>query len=287
VNGGSHTLVGSVAEVRLKGNTILADTGHAGAVSLSGALYPSTLAGQPAVAVQAGAATNPSVALAPTANFVQSSTSAPTATSIASNLGHPVDFVLTRVTVETSAQGSFTPTTAGTRVFLFDGTLESLSGASITDGAGGVAIPGLGGISGTNNSTSGFASVGAGFTPVGGTTTAVTVNTPSSTGAGGVGAPAGLPAPAPDVTGVQDRSTQDAAGGEAPSGQPGDDEVLFGTRASAQADLGRGGSVSGSAINVFKRRYRVATSSSDAVCMPGAVQPVPVEGKPARECPVK
>ncbi len=281
VAGGGSTLVNSLAEVRLRNNLLLAEQGQAGEVRVRGALFPSTLAGQPAAAVQNGAITNPSFSAVSEAVFVQAAGG--TGASFNSN-ARPTDFVLSRVTVDTSAQGSFTPTTAGTRVFMFDGLIESLNGASITDSVGGVVVPGLGGISGNNNSSTGFASVGAGFAPVGGSATAVVVSPPSSTGVGGVSAPSasgGLPS-----LGVDDRSAQDSTpAGMSVPGQPGQVEVAFSTRAAAQADMGRGGSVPGSAVNVFKRSYKVATTTSGTVCAPDAVQQTPAAGAEARDCP--
>jgi hypothetical protein len=43
--------------------------------------------------------------------------------------------------------------------------------------------------------------------------------------------------------------------------------------------------VPGSAVNVIKRRYRVATASASTVCAPEAVQQAPAQGKPERDCP--
>ncbi|MBC7992105.1 MAG: filamentous hemagglutinin N-terminal domain-containing protein, partial [Rhizobacter sp.] len=170
VNGGGATLVGSLAEVRLRNPLLLAEPGRAAHVGVRGALFPSTLAGQPAAAVQNGAVTNPSFVEVNEAVFVQAAGG--TGASFNASL-RPTDFVLSRVTVQTSAQGAFTPTTLGTRVFVYDGLIESLNGASITDGVGGVVIPGMGGITGNNNSSAGFAGVGAGFAPVGGSATPV------------------------------------------------------------------------------------------------------------------
>jgi filamentous hemagglutinin family protein len=182
----------------------------------------------------------------------------------------------------------------GTRVFVYDGVIKVANGASITDSNSGVAIPGLGGIPGFNNSTVGFAGVGAGFGSLaGGTTTATGAGGASGQGVGGVTIPAaqtgtGTPPPAaPTPSGEVEVAVLPVAGDTTAPGVPaGQGDVLFGVGPAAQADLGRGGAVPGSAVNVFKRRYKVATAApSSTVCAPDAVQTAPADGAPVRDCP--
>lgn len=290
IEGGRTTGLGSVAEVRFRSALTLAERGQAGDVRVSGALFPSTLAGQPAAAVQTGALANPALASVTNAFWFQPA-GASGANLLPNGLNRPADFVLSRVTVDTTAPGSPTTTTAGTRVFMYDGLIETLNGLTITDSVGGVVVPGLGGISGGNNSSTGFASVGAGFAPVGGSATAVAVGQPTSAGAGGVSAPVGQSGTGTAPPGSEPSGSAGGlpvlpvAGSDEGPAAAGEGEVLFSVRAASQADLGRGAAVPGSAFNVFKRRYKVATAPAGSVCAPDAVQPTPVEGKPERECP--
>ena len=48
--------------------------------------------------------------------------------------------------------------------------------------------------------------------------------------------------------------------------------------------VGRGSAVPGSAVNVFKRLYKLATAPSGIVCAPEAVQQAPGEGDVGRNC---
>jgi hypothetical protein len=139
----------------------------------------------------------------------------------------------------------------------------------------------------------GFAGVGAGFGSLaGGTAGSTGAGSASGQGAGGATAPAGQTGsgtpPPPEPTTPTDNSIPvlPVAGIDgAPSTELGEGEVLFGVRAASQADLGRGSAVPGSAFNVFKRRYRLGTSSTSAVCAPESLQPVkPADGKTERDC---
>lgn len=209
--------------------------------------------------------------------------------------GIPQTFYLSGV--QSDALSSVTAAArAGTRVFVYDGVINTSNGAAITDSNTGVAIPGLGGIPGFNNSTVGFAGVGAGFGSLaGGTAGSTGVGGSSGQGAGGVSIPGGqtgtgtAPPPPPSTTTAtfDDRTAQDAAtDGLNVAGGPGLPDLVFGVRPAAEADFGRGASVQGSAINVFKRRYRLATAPSGTVCAPDSVQPTaPADGQAARECP--
>lgn len=188
-----------------------------------------------------------------------------------------------------------TGTRPGTRVFVYDGVINGAGGAFAFDSNTGVAIPGASGIPGFNNSTVGFAGVGAGFGSLGnGTAGSTGVGSTSGQSVGGATIPGGLtgtgtPPPAPVV---EDRSTQDVANTTAPSpdttGRPGGTDLAFSVGPAAEADLGRGTSVPGSAVNVFKRLYRLATSSSPGVCAPGVVQQTSsAEGGASRDCAAK
>ncbi len=179
-------------------------------------------------------------------------------------------YSVSSVIVESSSNGRYPSTESGTRVVVFDGTLESQVGRATADSGGGPFVPGLAGTSGSrNSSTTTFTSVGAG--------PATVASVPLPPGAG--------PAPTPRdggpfvaVTDVDARPEQDArrqAEQPVTSGRPAfadeDGTVEVGQRPAAQADFGRGAGVSGAAANVFKRRYRIATTSDDTVCAPGAL----------------
>jgi len=237
--------------------------------------------------VQTGSAVNAVIQTPTTANFIQGSNGVGADTT-----GLAADVLLSRVTVDTSASGSFSTTPAGTRVFIFDGLIETVGSRAINDTVGGIAVPGFGAIGGTNNSSAGFAGVGAGFGALaGGTAGAAGSGAASGQGVGGVTVPAGqsgggtAPASADNTPGTV--PVLPVAGtDETASVAASDGDVLFGTRASAQADLGRGGAVPGSAFNVFKYRYRLGKSSTSAVCAPESLQQAkPTDGKTERDCP--
>ena len=64
------------------------------------------------------------------------------------------------------------------------------------------------------------------------------------------------------------------------------DELLaIGSRPAAQADLGRGGASSGSATNVFRKRYPIAHTLDDSVCGGADLQATSAGATPARACP--
>lgn len=206
--------------------------------------------------------------------------------------GAPRTFQIEGVVVDAvSAARPGMGTLVGTRLFAYDGVIETSNGSRTFDGNTGVAIPGLNGIAGFNNSTVGFAGVGAGFGAVGGGSAGSTgAGSASGQGVAGASIPSGLSGGGA-LPVFEDRSAQDAGSGKPPTAAdaavPGATDLAFGVRAAAEADLGRGMAVPGSAVNVFKRRYRVATSSNAAVCAPDAVQPAPAQGGAARECAPK
>ncbi|WOB06598.1 filamentous hemagglutinin N-terminal domain-containing protein [Piscinibacter gummiphilus] len=280
--------LGTTAIVRLS-SPALSRPGTADGVALSGGVLTST--GSTTGALQSSATIAPNYELL-VPRFLQ-----PTpfgALQPLNPLSEPRTFQVTNVLADAVSTASST-TRVGTRVFVYDGVIDTSNGTRTFDSNTGVAIPGLGGIPGFNNSTVGFAGVGAGFGAVGnGTAGSTGVGSTSGQGVTGATIPGGLSGTgtAPPLPVVEDRSTQDVANGGANSpeatGQPGSTELAFSVRPAAEADLGRGQSVPGSAVNVFKRLYRLATSSSPGVCAPGVVQQAPSpEGGTGRDCPAK
>ena len=286
--GGSENRQQSTVTLRLGAPMFFTPPGgQAHDIAVRGALYPATLSVPSTQGVQTGSAVNAVIQTPTTANFIQGSNGVGADTT-----GLAADVLLSRVTVDTSASGSFSTTTAGTRVFIFDGLIETVGSRAINDTVGGIAVPGFGAIGGTNNSSAGFAGVGAGFGALaGGTAGAAGSGAASGQGVGGVTVPAGqsgggtAPASADNTPGTV--PVLPVAGtDETASVAASDGDVLFGTRASAQADLGRGGAVPGSAFNVFKYRYRLGKSSTSAVCAPESLQQAkPTDGKTERDCP--
>lgn len=280
--------LGTTAIVRLS-SPVLSRPGTADGVALSGGLLTST--GSTTAALQSGASIAPNYELL-VPRFLQ-----PTpfgALQPLNPLSEPRTFQVTNVLADSVSTASST-TRVGTRVFVYDSVIDTSNGTRTFDSNTGVAIPGLGGIPGFNNSTVGFAGVGAGFGAVGnGTAGSTGVGSTSGQGVTGATIPGGLTGTgtAPPLPAVEDRSAQDVAnsGANAPeaTGQPGSTELAFSVRPAAEADLGRGQSVPGSAVNVFKRLYRLATSSAPGVCAPGVVQQTPsADGGTGRDCPAK
>ncbi|MBX3623570.1 MAG: filamentous hemagglutinin N-terminal domain-containing protein [Rhizobacter sp.] len=280
--------LGTTAIVRLS-SPVLSRPGTADGVALSGGILTST--GSTTAALQSGASIAPNYELL-VPRFLQ-----PTpfgALQPLNPLSEPRTFQVTNVLADSVSTASST-TRVGTRVFVYDSVIDTSNGTRTFDSNTGVAIPGLGGIPGFNNSTVGFAGVGAGFGAVGnGTAGSTGVGSTSGQGVTGATIPGGLTGTgtAPPLPAVEDRSTQDVAnsGANAPeaTGQPGSTELAFSVRPAAEADLGRGQSVPGSAVNVFKRLYRLATSSAPGVCAPGVVQQTPsADGGTGRDCPAK
>ncbi|MBC7955339.1 MAG: hypothetical protein H7Y33_05665 [Cytophagales bacterium] len=271
---------GATGTLRIISPTLVTN-GSATGVSLASSLYPTT--GAP---VQSGAGLLPSfLQLNPDRRQVNPFEAPAPLNPLA---GIPQAYQLSGV-LSDSLSAAASPDRAGTRVFVYDGIIKVANGATITDSNTGVAIPGLGGIAGFNNSTVGFAGVGAGFGSLaGGTAGSTGAGAASGQGVGGALIP-GAQSGSGALPTVEDRSAQDAGGSgpvnSASNGQPGAADVFFGARASAQADMGRGGAVPGSAVNVFKRSYKLATAQSGTVCAPDAVQQAPTEGAAARDCP--
>ncbi|MBL8323397.1 MAG: filamentous hemagglutinin N-terminal domain-containing protein [Rubrivivax sp.] len=183
-----------------------------------------------------------------------------------------------RVTLESSAvPGAFGSDQRGTRVVLFDGILGNATGGALSDQNGSALhIPGFTGIPGTNNSTTGFSSVGGSTAAIGG----------AQVQAGSVVGAAPVPPSATTFefrpTFVDDRASQDALGGGAAGAGAGEGAATraalgpglqVGTGPTRQADLGRGNGLGGAAPNIFKRAYRLAVAVDTSVCNPEAIEP--------------
>jgi filamentous hemagglutinin family protein len=167
--------------------------------------------------------------------------------------------------VDSSTNGSFDDNQRGTRLFVFDSSIDTQSGQGVSDTTNGAWVPGFSGIKGNNNSTTGLPSVGPGFGALLGASGLITV---------GPSASSDLPRAILMSPVVADRATQDA---DTPrSGlnlTEGGEGIVIGGRPSIQADLGRSGSASGAAIDVFRQRFQMATSGDSSVCNPDAIQP--------------
>ncbi|MBL0730976.1 S-layer family protein [Piscinibacter sp. HJYY11] len=280
--------VGETAGLRLVEPT-LSVYGTASGVDLRGSLYPAVAATAANSNLQAGGQMTPEYRLR-IPDYAQDTGGGITIVSPTGSF-YTQSYQLRNVLVDSTTTSTTLPATApGTRVFVYDGVINAANGSHVVDFNSGTSIPPLTGLTGFNNSTVGFAGVGVGFNQSGGTAGSTGVGSSSGQGVTGVAIPGGQGGTgvAPPV---DDRSTQDATGAAsanpALAGLPGSSELAFGVRAASEADLGRGVAVPGSAINVFKRRYRVATSSNPNVCAPDAVQQTPAEGGAARECAAK
>lgn len=229
---------------------------------------------------------------------------------------NPAGYQLGRVIVDAATSAS-RPNEAGTRVLIYDGVLDSPTARAVGDASGGPNyIPGVGLIDARNNSTTTYGSIGTVTTTTtgqssGAGTGATTSTTIGASGGAGAGAGTGIggaPVPPGDsgfvfTSSVSDRTAQDALAQAEQStstvSQTSDGTTEVGSRPAAQADLGRGGALSGAATNVFKRSYRIATSVDPAVCAPGAIankgkaakpatpsggKPASAESDAAREC---
>jgi filamentous hemagglutinin family protein len=261
--------------------------GVAYGVDVRAAVYPSYPGGSATTGLQSGGQVNPDFrSLRPAYLYrLFETTGEPYLDSVPSD--GPRSYQLSNIVVDSIGAGSLYGTdTIGTRVFVFDGVIDSANGRRQTDSFTGVIVPGGTGIPGFNNSTVGFAGVGTGFSLATGTAGNTGAGTASGVNAGGVLTPGGQGGGGVPPS-VDDRSSQDIAGGvtaDPGAAGLGTGDVIFGSRPAGQADLGRGGAVPGSAVNVFKKRYRLATSSNASVCAPGVVQSTPAEGGAAREC---
>lgn len=269
-------------------NPELSVAGTASGVDLRGSLYPAVAAAPANSNLQSGANISPAYRLL-IPNYAQRNGGS---VEIISPTGsfYTQGYQLQNVLADSTTTSASLPQTApGTRVFVYDGVINAANGNHVVDFNSGSALPPLTGITGFNNSTVGFAGVGAGFGAlVGGTTAATGSGGAMGQGVGGVTIP-GSQSGVGAAPSFDDRTAQDAGGSGPVEGatgsQPGAGDVFFSSRPAAQADLGRGGAVPGSAVNVFKRSYKVATASSGTVCAPDAVQQKPAEGTPVRECP--
>lgn len=306
-NAGSPLQVGSFLQIRfgndpvaggpilgagadLDGRAVLATGGAARSAVVSGSLLPGpgSAFGGPVSAAGVFSPTEPQPVRLP---MLSQATGGALSSRVSANAAFPLGYQLGRVVVDSSTAGTYDlATQRGTRVEIFDGVLDTQLGRVSGDATGAANfIPGFGGIPGKNNSTTGFASVGAGVGRGSGSSGLAAVGSASARAVGGaaaVGAGA-APAAAPGapldpgfvllVPGT-DRSAQDALPGTA-AGSPAratDDAqagVQFAQGPAAQADLGRQGAMAGSAANVFKRSYRLAADDDAVVCAPDAIEP--------------
>jgi len=230
-------------------------------------------------------------------------------------------YSLTKLQVDSSAADTYPTTETGTRVVIFDGALSSQAGRGVIDSISGAWVPNVGSVSGTRNSTStGFSSVGVAPRVIAGGTGKATsgVSTAQAPGPnGGSGSSAGAPAaalPPADVPFASVPSSDSIASatsalasqlafqdalqstplesGDTPTSAQ---SVELGQGPAQQADLGRTGGVGGATSNVFKRAYRLATSTDATVCAPTTIQRVDSPkkgntsgrgaGEVARDCP--
>jgi filamentous hemagglutinin family protein len=264
--------VGATADVRLV-LPAMRSSGTANGVSVTASLYPAGGGSVGAQPVQSGGVLAPQFTLLAPDHVLP--------TPFAPEVQVRDQSVAPRVYTVTGSVADVRSTASiGSRVFVYDGIIDTAGGARAFDSNTGVVIPGLGGVPGLNNSTIGFAGIGTGFSVNGGSAGTTTVSG-GGTVPGGQSGTGTAPA-------VEDRSAQDVAHTTlrdtgVDSALQTANETVFGARAAAQADLGRGGAILGSAVNVFKRRYRVATSGG-AVCAPEALQQVLGEGQAVREC---
>jgi filamentous hemagglutinin family protein len=60
-------------------------------------------------------------------------------------------------------------------------------------------------------------------------------------------------------------------------------ELVFGARPGSEADLGRTSALSGTATNVFQRRYRLAQSANPAVCAPADIERTEASRNPSQQ----
>jgi filamentous hemagglutinin family protein len=60
-------------------------------------------------------------------------------------------------------------------------------------------------------------------------------------------------------------------------------ELVFGARPGSEADLGRTSALSGTATNVFQRRYRLAQSANPAVCAPRDIERTEASRNPSQQ----
>lgn len=280
---------GSIVTVRLVDAAPSIASGAAGVahgVDFRAGLYPSHAGGSTTTGLQSNGTVTPGFRLLrPSYVYRLDSNDDPFLSPVPTD--GPRSFQLDNIVVDSIGTNHlYGSDIIGTRVFVFDGVIDSANGRRQTDSFTGVIIPGGSGIPGFNNSTVGFTGVGTGFSLATGTAGSTGAGTATGVNAGGVVIPGGQGGAGVPPS-VDDRSAQDTAGAviaDAGAAGPGTGEVIFGSRPSVQADLGRGGAVPGSAVNVFKKRYRLATSSNASVCAPGVVQSAPAEGGAARDC---
>jgi hypothetical protein len=259
----SQLLVDQVTSLRFNGAVSVGRAGSATAVTVTAVPFADPPGALPLL-VDGRLRTPNIVSISPLPRFIQTANNSVEPTGfLTPNIS--TGYALSGAVADSSASLSFDPGQRGTRVLIFDKAIDTQSGRANGDSAGGVWLPGFGGITGTNNSTTGLPSLGPSFGPPLGTSGQVAIRPGSSSD---------LPR-APLINSViADRATQDA---DMP--RPGSylaearEGIVIGGRPSMQADLGRSGSGGGAAIDVFRQRFQMATSGDSSVCNPDAIQP--------------
>lgn len=247
---------GTADGIGISGNLVSADPAQRGPVTVAGtanpsALSPSTVPLNRQAADGTVAVPNAGVA-APGRNFEIGRTLV--STSLSSLFVPPSDMALDAV--------------RGTRVFVFDGTVDSLISSGRSDLGGGQIVPAGAGVPGNNNSSTGFSAVRPG---VSGVRTTVSV-APDATRVPPPPADPGfvyVPSLGFDA-GVDVARVQPVAGSPPPPASPhpalAAATLELGNRPAAQADLGRSGGTSGAATNVFGREYKLVGAGDSGVC---------------------
>lgn len=290
-------ILGAGADV--DGSAVLATGGAARGAAVRGSLLPGpgSAFGGPLSMAGAFLPTDPQPVRLPT---LSQDAGGGLSSRVSANAAFPLGYQLGRVVVDSSTAGTYDPNTQlGTRVEIFDGVLDTQLGRVSGDATGAANfIPGFGGIPGRNNSTTGFASVGAGVGRSSGSSGLAAVGSASSravggaAAAGGGSAPGAAPIPPADpgfvlfVPGTE-RGAQDAllgAGGTlvVRAADDASGGVQFAQGPAAQADLGRNGALAGNATNVFKLSYRLAADGDAVVCAPDAIEPKRRGARPDR-----
>lgn len=290
----SATDVNRVLQIRFAGDPTIASNGSSSGAQLRGNLI--TASGAPdSASVTAG----PVLTVVKTPGFQQQ----PDGTIVQSlqldSSGSPAPgYALGRVIIDSSTADTYPASQGGTRVLIFDGVLATGVAHGQGDSTGAANfVPGFGGISGNNNSTTGFTSVNATLGSASGTSQGAAVGSTSGSisasagvapGTGFIAAPvvpsdAGGTVPVAVDTSHVENSAQDVAqstpattpaAATTDAAQP----IEIGVSPASQADLGRSGGVAGAATNVFRRGYRLASSTDDQVCAPGVIEPAAAAG---------
>jgi filamentous hemagglutinin family protein len=132
--------------------------GQAAAMTITGSLF--SQGGAPLLAN--GALRSPGLTAVPTPNVRQTASGTLVSAELLS--GNPgAGFVLAGAVSDSSASGAFGQGQTGTRLFVFDGGIDTQAGKANGDVPAGVWLPNFRGVGGTNNSTTGRDAVGPSF----------------------------------------------------------------------------------------------------------------------------